>query len=224
MLALLSQRGTYYDPQCSLVFRNYLDNRPKFEGIGNYNAEGFAAMERAIPLARAAFQLALATPGLKVVFGTDAVAGSHGRNAEDLVCRVQEGGQSPMAAVVSATSLNAQSLGLGERLGTVAAGFDADLIAVSGNPSSDITALRRVRFVMKGGRVHRYDAGDGAAAPSGRMEDLRRRSRRDEVLAAGTDHPRQRAPAPERLGVAHRGAPGLRLPRASRVSSRRRRS
>jgi quinoprotein glucose dehydrogenase len=166
VLALLSQRGTYYDPQCSLVFRNYLDNRPKFEGIGNYNEEGFAAMERAIPLARAAFKLALATPGLKVVFGTDAVAGSHGRNAEDLVCRVQEGGQAPMAAVVSATSLNARSLGLGQRLGAIAAGLDADLIAVSGDPSSDITALRRVRFVMKGGRVHRYDAGDAAAAPS----------------------------------------------------------
>src|SRR4029079_19363254 len=109
-----------------MVLRNYLDNRPKFEGIGNYNAEGFAAMERAIPLARAAIKLALATPGLKVVFGTDAVAGSQRRNAEDLVCRVQEGGQSAMAAVVSATSLNARSLGLGERLGTIAPGFDAD--------------------------------------------------------------------------------------------------
>ncbi len=167
VLALMSQRGTYYGPQCSLVFRNYLDNRPKFEGIGNYNAEGFAAMERAIPLARAAVRQALATPGLKVVYGTDAVAGSHGRNAEDLVCRVQDGGQTPMAAVISATSLNAHSLGLGERLGVVAAGFDADLIAEAGDPATDITALRRVRFVMKGGRVHRYDAGNGAAAPSG---------------------------------------------------------
>ncbi len=167
VLILLSQRGTYYDPQCSLVFRNYLDNRPKFEGIGNYNAEGFAAMERAIPLARTAFKLALATPGLKVVFGTDAVAGSHGRNAEDLICRVQEGGQSPMAAVVAATSLNAQSLGLAARLGVVAAGFEADLVAVAGDPSSDITALRRVRFVMKGGRIHRFDLGDASAAPSG---------------------------------------------------------
>ncbi|HEV8195481.1 MAG TPA: amidohydrolase family protein [Gemmatimonadales bacterium] len=167
VLTLLSQKGVYYDPQCSLVFRNYLDNRPKFEGIGNYNEEGFAAMERAIPLARAAFRLALATPGLRVVFGTDAVAGSHGRNAEDLVCRVQEGGQSAMAAVVSATSLNAQSLGLGQRVGTIAPGFDADLIAVSGDPSADITALRRIRFVMKGGRVQRYDAGDGALAPAG---------------------------------------------------------
>ncbi|HEU5219630.1 MAG TPA: amidohydrolase family protein, partial [Gemmatimonadales bacterium] len=165
VLALMSQRGTWYDPQCSLVFRNYLDNRPKFEGIGNYNAEGFAAMERAIPLALAAFKLALETKGLNLAYGTDAVAGAHGRNAEDLVCRVKDGGQSPMAALVSATSGNARSLGLGDRLGAVAAGFDADLIAVSGDPSADITALRRVRFVMKGGRVFRHDAGDAAPPP-----------------------------------------------------------
>ena len=124
VLILLAERGVYYDPQCSLVFRNYLDNRPKFEGIGNYNAEGFAAMERAIPLARAAFRLALATPRLKVVFGTDAVAGSHGRNAEDLVCRVKEGGQTAMDAIVSATSLNAESMGLGGRIGVVAPGYE----------------------------------------------------------------------------------------------------
>ena len=44
VLALLAERGTYFDPQCELVFRNYLDNKPWFEGIGNYNAAGFAAM------------------------------------------------------------------------------------------------------------------------------------------------------------------------------------
>ena len=162
VLKLLAQRGTYFDPQCALVFRNYLyDNRRSYEGIGNYNAEGFAAMERAIPLALAAFKLALATPGLKVVFGTDAVAGSHGRNAEDLVCRVRQGGQRPMDAIVSATSLNAASLELEKRLGALAPGMEADLIAVAGDPSADITALRRVRFVMKGGTIYRYDLGLG---------------------------------------------------------------
>ena len=167
VLGLMAERKTYFDPQCSLVFRNYLDNRAKFEGIGNFNTEGFAAMERAIPLARAAVRTALATPGLKVVYGTDAVAGAHGRNAEDLVCRVKDVGQAPMAAIISATSLNAEALGLGDRIGSIAPGMEADLIAVSGDPLTDITSLRRVRFVMKGGRVHRYDAGDGAAAPSG---------------------------------------------------------
>jgi quinoprotein glucose dehydrogenase len=164
VLKLMADRGVYFDPQCSLVFRNYLyDSRTAYEGIGNYNTEGFAAMEKAIPMAREVFKQAIATPGLKVVFGTDAVAGSHGRNAEDLVCRVKEGGQRPMDAIVSATSLNAKSLGLADRIGALAAGLDADLVAVAGDPSVDITTLRRVRFVMKEGVVFRYDAG----TPSG---------------------------------------------------------
>jgi imidazolonepropionase-like amidohydrolase len=163
VLRLLAERGTYFDPQCRLVFRNYLDNRPRYEGIGNYNDEGFRAMEKAIPLAVAAFRRALATPGLKVVYGTDAVAGAHGRNAEDLVCRVEDGGQDPMQAVVSATSLAARSLGLQGEIGAVAPGMQADLIAVEGDPSHDITALRRVVFVMKAGTVYRNDA----AAPAG---------------------------------------------------------
>lgn len=167
VLTLMAERGTLYAPQCALVFRNYLDNRPKFEGIGNYNAEGFAAMERAIPLARAALRLALATPKLSVVYGTDAVAGSHGRNAEDLVCRVRDGGQKPMDAIISATSLNARGLGLADRIGSIASGLEADLIAVAGDPSVDITALRQVRFVMKGGRVHRWDAAGGTGVGAG---------------------------------------------------------
>ena len=157
VLRLMAERGTYFDPQCGLVFRNYLENRAKYEGIGNYNEAGFSAMERAIPLAVAAFKRARATPGLKVVWGTDAVAGAHGRNVEDLICRVQEGGQPPLEAITSATSLGAQALGLGNLIGAVASGLQADLIAVEGDPSKDITALRRVVFVMKGGKVYRWD-------------------------------------------------------------------
>jgi imidazolonepropionase-like amidohydrolase len=157
-LKLMAERGTYFDPQVSLIFRNYLDNRPKYEGIGNYNAEGFAMMERALPLALRAFQRAIATPGLKVVFGTDAVAGAHGRNVEELIVRVQEGGQPPMAAIVSATSLGAEALGLGKEIGAVAPGFAADLVASDGDPTKDITALRRIAFVMKGGTVYRDPA------------------------------------------------------------------
>ena len=157
VLRLMAQRGTYFDPQCGLVFRNYLENRAKYEGIGNYTAAGFAAMEKAIPLAVAAFKRARATPGLKIVWGTDAVAGAHGRNVEDLICRVEDGGQPPIEAITSATSLGAEALGMGSRIGTIASGFEADLIAVDGDPSRDITALRRVVFVMKGGRVYRWD-------------------------------------------------------------------
>ena len=55
----------------------------------------------------------------------------------------------------SATSVSAESLGLGKEIGTIAPGFQADLVAVDGDPLSDITAVRRVVFVMKGGKIHR---------------------------------------------------------------------
>ncbi|HBL26007.1 MAG TPA: amidohydrolase [Acidobacteria bacterium] len=152
-LAFLAGHGTYFDPNTDLIFRNYLENKAKFLGIGSYTEEGFDMMRRAGPLVLNVFQMALQTPGLKVVFGTDALAGSHGRNFEELVYRVEKGGQAPMAAVVSATSLAAESLGLGDRIGTLAAGHEADLIAVAGDPSQDIRALLRVVWVMQGGRV-----------------------------------------------------------------------
>jgi imidazolonepropionase-like amidohydrolase len=156
-LKLMADHGTYFDPQICLVFRNYLDNRAKYEGIGNYNEEGFSAMEKAIPIATEMFRHAIKTKGLKIVFGTDAVAGAHGRNVEELVCRVQAAGQPAMDAVVSATSLAAEALRLADQIGTVKAGLQADLVAVEGDPSKDIAALRRVKFVMKGGRIYRHD-------------------------------------------------------------------
>ena len=166
VLDLMAARGTYFDPQCGLVFHNYLENREHYEGIGNYNAEGFAFMERAGPIAVANFKRAIATRGLKVVFGTDAVAGAHGREVEELVCRVRDGGQRPMDAIVSATSLAAESMRLADRIGAVAPGLEADLVAVAGDPRADITALRSVVFVMRGGVVHRFD-GHGARPTTG---------------------------------------------------------
>lgn len=152
-LHLMAERGTYFDPNIGLVAQNYLDNRLKYQGIGNYNDEGFAAMEKSIPLNLAMFKRALAVKGLKIVFGTDAVAGAHGRNAEETVYRVQQGGQAPMAAIIATTSLAAESLNLSDQIGAITPGLQADIIAVDGDPIRDITALRRVRFVMKGGRV-----------------------------------------------------------------------
>ncbi|MEO7085369.1 MAG: amidohydrolase family protein [Gemmatimonadaceae bacterium] len=156
-LKLMADHGVYFDPQVCLVFRNYLDNRAKFQGIGNYNDEGFAAMEKALPIAAAMYRKAIHTPGLKVIFGTDAVAGAHGRNAEELVCRVQAGGQSPIDAITGATSLTAESLRMSDQIGSIAPGLQADLIAVRGDPTKDITALRNVVFVMKGGKIYRNE-------------------------------------------------------------------
>ena len=152
-LDLMAAKGTWFDPQCSLVFRNYLDNRAKYDGIGNYNEAGFAAMEKAIPMAAEAIREAWNTKGLKMTYGTDAVAGAHGRNAEDLVCRVQSAGEPPMHALVSATSVTAQSMGLGDKIGRIKVGMDADIIALDGDPIKDITVVRKVGFVMRGGKI-----------------------------------------------------------------------
>lgn len=157
VLKLMADHNVYFDPQVCLVFRNYLDNRAKYDGIGNYNEAGFAAMEKAIPMSTAMFQRALKTPGLKIVFGTDAVAGAHGRNVEELICRVQAGGQAPIDAITSATSLGATALRLGDQIGTIAPGYQADLVAVQGDPTKDITTLRSVMFVMKGGKIYRNE-------------------------------------------------------------------
>jgi len=150
---LMAQRGTYYDPNIGLVLQNYLENKEKYLGIGNYNEQGFAFMEKGIAIVLDTFKKALKHKDLKIIYGTDAVAGAHGRNYEEYIVRVRDGGQEPMAALISATSLSAQSLGLQDKTGAIAPGLDADIIAMDGNPITDVTAARRVVFVMKGGKV-----------------------------------------------------------------------
>jgi imidazolonepropionase-like amidohydrolase len=173
-LRLMAEAGTFYDPNIHLIFRNYFENKQRYLGVGNYTEEGFAQMERAVPVALEAFRAAIAQPGLKVVFGTDAVAGAHGRNFEEIIYRVQAGGQDPMAAIVSATSLAAESLGLQDLIGSVAVGFEADLIAVEGNPLQDITALRKVVFVMKGGKVYRRPQGPSGSRSGAYRQGIQR--------------------------------------------------
>src|SRR2546430_13900031 len=111
-------------------------------------------MKSAVPKALHVFQLALKTPKLKVVFGTDAVAGSLGRNFQELEYRVRTGGQKPIDAITSATSLAAESLGIGDQVGTIAKGYTADLIAVDRDPLKDIGALEHVGVVMQAGKIN----------------------------------------------------------------------
>ncbi len=154
-LKLMQQHGTYFEPNIGLVSQNYLENKSRYFGIGNFNEEGFAFTEKGIPMKREMFKKALTVAGLKLLMGTDAGAGAHGRSADEIIYRVQIAGQPARDALAGTTSLNAQSLGLAERVGALAAGLDADLIGVDGNPLEDITALRRVVFVMKGGVVYK---------------------------------------------------------------------
>jgi imidazolonepropionase-like amidohydrolase len=156
-LDAMAQHGTFFDPQVGLVIHNYLDNKPKFLGSGTYTEEGFAKMQEVLPVIAEMFKHALATKGLKIVFGTDAVAGAHGRNAEEFIYRVQAG-EEPMQAMVDANSRAAESLTMQNEIGAVAPGMQADIIAVDGDPLKDITAVRRVVFVMKGGKVYKNQA------------------------------------------------------------------
>ena len=148
-LELMAQRGTFFDPNL-LVLHNYLDKRSAF----TFTEAQLATIEKGIAPTVDVLQRARAHK-VKIAFGTDAVAGAHGRNAEEFIYRVKEGHEKPMDALISATSVSAESLGMADRIGAIAPGLDADLVATDGNPAEDITAMLRVVFVMKGGRVYR---------------------------------------------------------------------
>jgi imidazolonepropionase-like amidohydrolase len=151
---LMAQHGTYYDPNIGLVLQNYLENKPKYFGIGNYNEEGFAFMDKGVAIVRDTFKKSLAHKNLKIIYGTDATAGAHGQNYREFIVRVRDGGQDPMAALISATSLSAESLNMGDQIGSIAPGMQADIVAFDGNALQDVTAAGRAVFVMKGGKVY----------------------------------------------------------------------
>jgi imidazolonepropionase-like amidohydrolase len=155
VLRLMADKGVYFDPNIGVVLQNYLANKSHYLGIGNYNEEGFAFMEKGLALNEAMIKKAVATPKLMMVIGTDAVAGAHGHNADEIVARVRQGGQKPMDAIVSATSLAARSMRLEKTVGTLAPGYEADIIALDGDPSIDINAVKRVAFVMRAGKVYK---------------------------------------------------------------------
>jgi len=155
-LKLMVEKGVWLDPQAGLVMENYLLNKDKFAGTPGYPEEAFPAIKEMIPAYHDFFKQALKIPGLKIVFGSDALAGSHGRNAEEFIDRVRDAHADPMAAMVSANSLAAEALGMTDKIGSIAPGLEADIIALEGDPLKDITAVRQVIFVMKGGVVYKY--------------------------------------------------------------------
>jgi imidazolonepropionase-like amidohydrolase len=157
-LKLIAEHGAYLDPQAGLLLENYLQYKDRYLGAPYYTEEGFAAMKGLIPTTHEFMKRAEQIPGLKIVYGTDAVAGMHGRNAEDFIYRVRDCGVDPMAAMVSANSLGAEAMGMADQIGAIAPGMQADIIALDGDPLKDITAVRRVVFVMKGGVVYKNAA------------------------------------------------------------------
>ncbi len=156
-LKLMAEKGTYFDPQAGLVIENYLLNRAKYLGTPGYTDEGFAAMEKILPMNHELVHRAVKIPGLKIVFGIGrAEAGAHGRNAEEFIDRVRDGGQGPHGGDdVREFRFGAEAMGMKDKIGAIAPGLEADIIALDGDPLTDITAVRRVVFVMKGGVVYK---------------------------------------------------------------------
>jgi imidazolonepropionase-like amidohydrolase len=158
-LKLMAERGVYLDPQAGLLLENYIEHKDKFLAPPYFPEEAFESMKGLIPTTQEFMKRAARVPGLKIVYGTDAVAGMHGRNAEDFIHRVRDCGVDPMTAMISANSLGAEAMGMADQIGAIAPGLQADIIALDGDPLKDITAVRRVAFVMKGGVVYKNDAG-----------------------------------------------------------------
>lgn len=151
---LMASKGTFFEPNMGVVLENYLAHRSNYEGIGNYRADAFTSMADFLKQAPAIWDKMYHTKGLKILTGGDTNAGAEGNNADEIVWRVQHG-QPAMDAIVSATSTNAEALRLADKVGAIAPGMEADIIAVAGDPLKDITVLKSVRFVMKGGKVYK---------------------------------------------------------------------
>jgi imidazolonepropionase-like amidohydrolase len=118
-LHAMAEKGIYFDPQAGQLIQNYLDNRARYAGTPFFpkTPQEFEPMKELLPIAHETIQRARKIPGLKIVFGTDALAGMHGHNAEDLINRVREGCIAPMDALVSANSLAAEAMKMANQSG-----------------------------------------------------------------------------------------------------------
>jgi imidazolonepropionase-like amidohydrolase len=150
---MMADRGVYWVPTL-MAYLQGLDDPARLDAARRRLMAGTTSRHRET------FQRALKTP-VKIAFGTD-LSGNHENAAEEFVWMVRYG-MPPLEVLRSATSTAAQLTGWQDRVGTIEPGKLADLVAVDGNPVEDITAMKRVSFVMKDGVVHRSPPGAGAA-------------------------------------------------------------
>ncbi|MEM7585668.1 MAG: amidohydrolase family protein [Acidobacteriota bacterium] len=151
VIQLMKEHGTYYVP--TIMAGKWVEAKAKIDGFFPDVVRPKAAAVG--PLIAATFAKAYKA-GIKIAYGTDTGVSAHGDNAEEFVYMV-EGGMPAMEAIQSATSVTAELLGIDDTVGTLEAGKLADLIAVHGDPLSDIAILQDVRFVMKEGKIYKHD-------------------------------------------------------------------
>lgn len=152
-LTMMKKKGTFLTPtlMASEWIMGKLDNYPS----------ALQAKAKAATAARSEMFHNAIKMGIKISFGTDAAVFPHGQNAKEFKLMVDLG-MTPIDALKSATANDAELLGIGQKVGTLEKGKLADIIAMPGDPTSDITATERVSFVMREGKIIR----NGPATPN----------------------------------------------------------
>jgi imidazolonepropionase-like amidohydrolase len=151
-LRLFRQTNAYYVPTLSTV-NGYIERLRANPNA--YTGEVREKIEWRIGITGQALRRAVPA-GVRIAFGTDAGVSLHGRNADEFLLMVQHG-MTPMSAIQAATVNAADLLGLGDQIGTIEPGKSADIVAVRGDPLSDVGVLRQMNFVMARGQVHRQE-------------------------------------------------------------------
>ncbi|WP_312781189.1 amidohydrolase family protein [Brevundimonas sp.] len=149
-IRLFQRSGAYYVPTLSTV-NGYIERLAADPDA--YPPDVLAKVRWRISITGQSLQRAVPA-GVRIAFGTDAGVSKHGRNADEFELMVRNG-MTPMTAIEAATVNAADLLGLAEEIGTLEPGKRADVIAVAGDPLSDVTALKTVAFVMRDGLIYK---------------------------------------------------------------------
>jgi imidazolonepropionase-like amidohydrolase len=155
---MMAQRGTFLVPTISAG--EFVENAAKSGRLTGLRAEKALAAAQGM---RSSVRLAQRL-GVPIALGTDAGVGEHGANGHEFTLMVTWGGLTPMQSIVAGTSSAAKLLGWEKQIGTLAPGKWADIVAVPGDPTSDIKLMEKPSFVMKGGVVYRNEAAGKATA------------------------------------------------------------
>ena len=162
-LTMMKRKGTFLTP--TLMATEWIMNK-----LANY-PPALQAKAKAAAAARSDMFRNAVKMGVRISFGTDAAVFPHGQNAKEFKLMVDLG-MNPIEALKSATGNDAELLGIGQKVGTLEKGKLADVIAVPGDPTADITATEHVSFVMKEGKIIRQGPPGGQKAENSASPDL----------------------------------------------------